>query len=128
MDGENNYMLDLNEQIREWRREYCITEDVIYPTYRWIDEHTLGVTYFKSDIIQCRICDIIITDVFKDYELASKAVLWHEFCHAEIWIKYGKTDSHSSAWNGRLWRKPILALLDYIYTQILWLCVKNKHD
>ena len=120
-------MLDLGKQIREWCREYGITDDVIYPSYHWIDEHTLGITYFKHDIVQCRICNIRITDVFKDYELASKSVLWHEFCHAEVWIKEGKTDGHGSAWNGRLWRKPILFILDYIYTQILFAIVKNRH-
>ena len=87
-------MLDLRKQIRKWCIEYKIDCDDIIPIYQWIDEHTLGITYFKRDIVGCRICDIKITDVFMDYEIASKAVLWHEFCHAEKWLKDGKTDGH----------------------------------
>lgn len=120
-------MLDLRKQIRKWCIEYKIDCDDIIPIYQWIDEHTLGITYFKRDIVGCRICDIKITDVFMDYEIASKAVLWHEFCHAEKWLKDGKTDGHGNAWNGRLCRKPILFILDYIYTQILFAIVKNRH-
>ena len=119
--------LNLKKQVEEWGKEYGVYYDDIHPTYTWIDNHTLGVTLFKSGYNYIdRSCIIKITDVFIDHPVASKAVLWHEFCHAEVWIKDGKTEGHGDKWNGRLWRKPILALLDTFYTQILFMFLKHR--
>lgn len=120
-------MLDLAKQIKEWCNEYNLNLNDIMVEYSWIDSHTLGKTSPRADYSPYRRWSkITITDVFKDYDIASKTVLWHEFCHAEVWIKEGKTEGHGDRWVGRLWRKPLLALSDYIYTNILFLFLRHK--
>lgn len=119
--------LNLKKQIEEWGKEYDVNCEYVEPTYTWISKNTMGLTSFRvKPDTKLRGCFIKITDVFIDYPFASKSVLWHEFCHAEVWIKEGKTEGHNDKWNGRLWRKPLLALSDYIYTNILFLFVRHK--
>lgn len=124
---ESDIMLDLEKQIKEWCNEYGLNPECISVEYKWINNHTLGICYFKWGAKQLGRCSIVyITDVFSNYTLASKAVLWHEFCHAELWITEDESEGHSDRWVGKLWRKPILFILDCIYTKILFAFVKHK--
>lgn len=116
----------LQEYIEKWKKEYSIEQATITASYKWINSHTLGLTHHKNDV-NGRYNTIDITDVFENHSIASIAVLWHEFCHAEVWIKEGVSDGHSNRWVGRCWRKPILYLLDLIYTKILFEICKHKH-
>ena len=67
-----------------------------------------------------------MTDLFRKGTLAYNATLWHEFCHAEKWIKDGTTDGHGIEWNKRLWRKPFLYIADMIYVPLLFAILKKK--
>ena len=119
--------LNLKKQIEKWGKEYNVNYDYIHPTYTWIDKHTIGVTLFKSEVNKKdRSCIIKITCVFINHPIASKAVLWHEFCHAEVWIKEGKTEGHGDKWIGRLCRKPLLTLLDGVYTHLLFMFLRHR--
>ena len=68
-----------------------------------------------------RFCVIQVSEKLKKSNLASKAVSWHEFCHAEPWILYGKDDDHRIPWIKRVLRKPILFMFGEIYSLIPYL-------
>ena len=110
-----------------WCKEYDIEDpETIDAVYDWINDETIGLcTFHYGDAHMPRWCWIQITDVFKGYPLVTKCVLWHEFCHAEIWIKEGRSDGHGWEWNKRLWRKPILYILDNTYTKLLFAILKS---
>lgn len=126
------YSQELFDTITPWAKEYGVDEEGLC-TY-WSDalgKHTLGrCNYLYGDRLPDgttrRVARIDVTDLFEPYHLATKAVLWHEFCHAEKWVKDGTSDGHGKAWNVRCWRKPLLMLLDLTYTKVLFALCKRK--
>lgn len=98
-----------------WCAEYGIERSMIKESYAWIDKHTMGQTICKSGH-----CVVIVTSIFQDRPIAARAVAWHEFCHAEKWLRDGSSDGHGLQWLKRLWRKPILFLLDFTYCNIVF--------
>lgn len=114
----------LEEYIKEWGREYDVDPSRITVQYNTIDDKYMGLTTFSHSGALC-IAKIDINKVFEDRALAAKCVLWHEFCHAELWVKEGKSDGHGDGWMKRHWRKPVLALLDYVYAKVLFAFLKK---
>ncbi len=114
----------LQELIKEWSTQYGVDHTKIQSCYSNLGNHLLGLTSYPSR--DPRTARIQVHEFFEDYPLASKSVLWHEYCHAEKWLKDGRTDGHGSAWLGRCWRKPLLTILDLFYTQILFIKYKLK--
>lgn len=98
--------------LEEWKTEYGLERYAICFEYADLDGTLMGLHTPKRMLDGERFSLIQIDSVFKNSEFCCKCVLWHEFCHAEKWLKDGKTDGHGSEWNGRLWRKPLLYIGD----------------
>lgn len=123
----------MESTIQSWSDQYGVNADDITTEYFDLGAHVLGLTTFKYDKTTVlpdgkyrRIALIQIHELLKGESLAVKCVLWHEFCHAEKWLKDGTSDGHSSGWSDRCWRKPILFLLDCTYTNFVFWRAKAK--
>ena len=114
----------LPELIEEWSAQYGVDHTSIQSRFSNLGKHLMGVTCYPLTVD--RTAKIQVHEFFEDYPLAAKSVLWHEYCHAEKWIKDGKMDGHGTAWLGRCWRKPILTILDMLYTPILFIRYRTK--
>ena len=55
---------------------------------------------------------------------------WHEFCHAESWILYRRSDGHGSKWIKRVLRKPLLFIGGEIFAALLLIekCVIGRRN
>lgn len=112
--------------LKEWCKEYGNMDiNLLHIETKWIDDKTLGLCTFKNTDGK-KWCILNVTNLLHNYPLAYTCVLWHEFCHAELWIKEGKSDGHGDGWVGRCWRKPLLYILDLTYTKILFEILKLK--
>lgn len=61
---------------------------------------------------------IKIHEKIKNRCFLTKVALWHEFCHAELFIKKGET-GHNYKWYLKTIRKPIL-FLGQLYLIYVW--------
>lgn len=108
---------DFNILIAKWTIEYDVPGTIeVY--YEDLGRKLEGITYYSKDLAK-----IYINNRFAEHEIAVTGVLWHEYCHAEKWLKDKTTDGHSSAWYKRLMRKPIYALYSF-YATLLFTFVR----
>ena len=120
----------LSKSISEFCKEYDVPREAIddrYMTDSQLGHNIIGMTWFKWSPDIEPICTLGVIEWFAKYPLATHAVAWHEFCHAESWIKSRESDGHNKRWIGRMWRKPLLYILDSTYVDILFLILKAKH-
>ena len=120
--------IQLTSQAVNWAKSYGV--DPTGFVGLWSDEigdNIMGLCSYHYDGAR-RYVKLHVTYRFKEYPLAAKCVLWHEYCHGDKWVKEGKDDpsAHGSAWKDRCWRKPILFILDYTYCKILFLKLRIK--
>ena len=111
--------------LNDWCNQYEVPIERITFGYDELGDHYLGMSYHKWRKDE-RITDIRINVILIRYRLAVMAVTWHEFCHAEKWIKDGQTDGHGDAWSRRLWRKPFLAFYSMLPAKIVFAYAKLK--
>ena len=57
-------------------------------------------------------------DYLEDYPFAWHSIAWHEFCHAEPWVKDNVAQGHSLPWVKRILRKPWY-VIGCVYAQII---------
>ncbi len=106
------------KSIQKWCKEYNVPfkfDDgfLIKVQIIELDKHKLGnCKYYKERVRNA--CVISISDKFREHYFLFDCILWHEFCHAEYYLKTGDSDHHSEGFHRRQWRKPILAIGDYI--------------
>lgn len=109
----------ISEDVERWLVEYECNNNKYKPIIIYIDilkKNKLGNCkyYNESDITPIRHCVITISQKFAKYPFLFKSILWHEFCHAEYFLLTGDSDHHEKGFHKRQWRKPILAIGDYI--------------
>lgn len=109
-----------------------IVEELV-PSEWWTDfitgdtvamEGRNGITYFEGS--KERSARILINESLLDMPLSLRASTWHEICHAEPWIKEGRTDGHGMEWLDRLFRHPFLALWNLTIEKILTINTKRR--
>lgn len=117
----------LAKSLKGFCNEYDIDWADIYYDYEPAQYMSgyLGICRYKYHNDRSRYCIIGVRDIFEPSTIASHVIAWHEFCHAEIWIKNGTTDGHSVAWIKRVMRKPLTfiggefyLLFAYLYRSI----------
>ena len=117
----------IEEYINEWCKEYNVDNNITI-LFEKISDSVLGITYHSYEgSMKKRVSKIYLNEKLLKTpcsKLNIKATSWHEFCHAEVWIKDGHTDGHGKEWNKRLWRKPLLYIWDLFFEQICWLFKK----
>ena len=96
--------------------EYGISEGMIALSYEDLGPHTLGTTKYLDD----GSADVIIHERLRDFPLTRESVAWHEFCHAEHYIRTGTSDHHEYTFYLRLLRKPLLAAWDLIGAKLIF--------
>lgn len=109
-------MIGFDNMIDEWYKRYGIDRDDVLWRYGLFDKpKTMGRTTYLNQhyAVIHRWAVIWISETFRNRPLMTKAILWHEFCHAEQWIKHGMSDHHGVGFLRRQLRKPVLFLLDY---------------
>ena len=100
-----------------WRYCYNVPKGCIFIKFSKLYK-LLGVTTFKTDKSKNNIAQIELKAHLMNYPFACKSVCWHEFCHAEVWVRDGYTDGHSTAWVKRMLRKPWY-VIGCVYAQII---------
>ena len=110
----------MSNELYDWLDEWCycynVDKNILANFFNL--ENKLGITYFEEDAIKKRFAFIEIKAYIRNYPFACKSVCWHEFCHAEVWVRDGYTDDHSTAWIKRMLRKPWY-VIGCIYAQII---------
>lgn len=111
----------MSNELYDWLDEWCYNYDVpkgyIGATFMKLHK-LLGVTSFSYNEEKDNIAQIEIKEYLRNYPFACKSVCWHEFCHAEVWVRDGYTDGHSTAWVKRMLRKPWY-VIGCVYAQII---------
>lgn len=98
-------------QLDLWNIEYGLKDYSLFEGYANFDEYrTLGKIYFGRDIGDSN--RIVIKNKFVGRSLATKAILWHEFCHHRDCIVNNCHDHCQKYFKKYLWEKPLLALID----------------
>lgn len=109
---------ELNKLISHWCKEYNISVYIIDSKFSKLHK-LLGLTSFSYwEFNKIPVANIEIKEYLKDYPFAWQSIAWHEFCHAEPWVKYNITQGHSTAWVKRMLRKPWY-VIGCIYAQII---------
>ncbi len=108
-----------SEDVENWLVEYGCNNDNFKPIHIYIDileKNKLGNCKYYDGGIMTPVphCIITISNKFTKYPFLFKSILWHEFCHAEHYLKTGDSDHHSEGFHKRQWRKPVYAIGDYI--------------
>lgn len=102
----------------DWVIEYNCMTNCVHPIIVYTDELPKGklgnCRYMTTQCTEDRYCAITISKKFRNCPYLFNSILWHEFCHAEYYLKTGDSDHHSEGFHKRQWRKPILAIGDYI--------------
>ena len=78
----------------DWYDLYSVPMNLI--NWSWTDfdkASVMGRTHYCEG--PPRWAHIEISKVFAGHGIMLRAIRWHEYCHAEPWIKYGVTDGHS---------------------------------
>lgn len=106
------------KSIQKWCMEYNVpfkvdNEFLIKVQIVELEKNKLGNCKYYEGLVH-NACIISISDKFRDYSFLFDCILWHEFCHAEYYLLNGVSDHHSEKFHRRQWRKPILAIGDYI--------------
>ena len=57
-------------------------------------------------------------------DISLEATVWHELCHAEAWIKDGRSEGHDERFQRRLWRKPFYAIWSLLIIKLIWQFIK----
>ena len=115
------------EYLKEWCKEYSIDFYNLISEYRDLGKSTLGLTTFKREYgISNRIAIISINTRLEKHPFLTTPVLWHEFCHAEVWIKEGKSDGHSDKFTSRMLRKKLLWFLDVLVVPLCWIKIRYE--
>jgi hypothetical protein len=83
----------------------------------------MGLTTESRDpsyetFVPCAIVEI--SNAIPDDTLTQRAILWHEYCHAEQWLATAELSDHGADWLKLLMRKPALALWDRCVCPFLW--------
>ena len=101
----------ISKYLDQWIEEYQVPGTITL----FVDDKLvpLGITTFSKDH-----CDIFLKAELTTSRFAFNGVLWHEFCHAEIWLKEGRTEGHTTPWVKRMLRKPIY-IIGSIYAQFI---------
>lgn len=107
---------DLYKKLDYWEYDYCVPKEILADFTILKDK--LGITKFYKYDNGDYWSYIYIKEYLKVHPFAYTSVLWHEFCHAEVWVRYGYTDGHSTAWVKRMLRKPWY-VIGCIYAQII---------
>lgn len=109
---------EMKSLINQWCREYEIP--IWRISCKFFKLHSLlGITSFSYyNFNEYPIADIEIKEYLKDYPFAWQSIAWHEFCHAESWVKYNIAQGHSTAWVKRMLRKPWY-IIGCVYAQII---------
>jgi len=102
--------------VDKWMEEYEVPG--IINVVKEKMEGMLGYTTFRTNLSELHINEKIFSSSF-----ALDSILWHEFCHAEPWLKYGRTEGHSTEWYKRMIRKPLYCI-GCAYAQIYYKVVK----
>ena len=111
--------------LNTWCEQYGVDRNEITYACEDLGDHTLGVSRYRR-VSGERFADVRIHECLRDYTLTRRAVSWHEFCHAERWLKTGTTDGHGSEWLKRMWREPFLAIYDIFVASIVFTIVRKR--
>ena len=99
-------------KLNKWIIEYEVSGEISITFSKM--EGKLGYTKLKTGR-----CEIYINNVIESSDFASTSTLWHEYCHAERWLKYNKSDYHSTEWMMCMARKP-LYVIGCVYSQLYY--------
>lgn len=92
------------------------------------DEHTLGTTYHHTDYVNhCYFSVIFINNHLSKLPLSCRSTVWHEFCHAEKWVKEHVMDGHGIEFQKRVYRKPLLGFYSEVVSRIIWVFVRLRY-
>ena len=101
------------EQLALWVKEYGLKFEPYFMGYvQYPDDpscmgkcyfHTKNEGYYNSINIKLK---------FVGRSIATKAILWHEFCHHRDCIVNNCHDHCTKYFRKYLWEKPLLALID----------------
>lgn len=102
------------DYIKQWCAEYDVPPDIeVHPDNPpHLPKDVLGQTWARTASDGHRYSVIDVQQCIPRDSMTYHALLWHEFCHAERWLKDGTKDQHNEAWHNRLWRRPVLAFWD----------------
>ena len=123
MECEKMAMLDLATSLKKYCDEYGIDfEDITYDyeSKRTLGDY-LGICRYKRRADQSRYCQIGVLNIFVPDVMATDIIAWHEFCHAERWIRDGINDGHTMPWVKRVMRKPFKFILGECYLLIAYI-------
>lgn len=100
-------MIDENELLTEWCCRYGVEPDEVgFGGYFKMPGDYMGRCFLRHP------CRVEISKVFKDWPFWAKVVLWHEYIHAEAYIKDEYTGGHFGwPFFGRIIRKPFLFIM-----------------
>lgn len=99
-------------QLENWTKEYELDFCPWFAGYvHYSDATTMGKCYYHEWHWQYYNA-INIKVKFVGRSLATKAILWHEFCHHRDCIENGCHDHCTEHFKKYLWEKPLLALID----------------
>ena len=105
-------------KISDWQKEYDT------PGYiEVIDmelKSVLGYTIFHKDLASIRMNNVLLGSVF-----AYTSTLWHEYCHAELWLKGSKNPGHTNKWIKLMARKPWY-VIGCVYSQFYYKLHKKR--
>lgn len=100
------------EQLESWTKEYDLKFSPWFAGYvQYSDSRTMGKCYFH-DFHNHNYNTINIKVKFVGRNLATKAILWHEFCHHRDCVVNDCHDHCTKYFKKYLWEKPLLALID----------------
>jgi len=99
-------------QLDLWNKEHDLTFPSYFEGYvNFDDSTTLGKIYYRCHP-SGEYNQIVIKNKFVGRSLATKAILWHEFCHHRDCIENACHDHCTKYFKKYLWEKPLLALID----------------
>ena len=109
---------ELYDWLDYWCYSYNVSKGCIDAKFMKLHK-LLGITSYDYVFYhKKRIAKIEIKEYLRIHPFACKSVCWHEFCHAEVWIRDGYTDGHSTAWVKRMLRKPWY-VIGCVYAQFI---------
>lgn len=97
-----------------------------YMNYEQLLGRNLGMTWSKYNDEGETAAQIGISIWLCRHSLAARSVLWHEFCHAESWIKDHQQQGHGDKWRRRVMRKPFLYFVSCTWTQLIYAIEEAK--
>lgn len=113
----------LDRYIAEFGKEYDVPTNRIWIEFMGTEQlgkDILGMTWFKHNEDRQTICKIGVSSLLSRHTYSCRSVAWHEFCHAESWIKYERAEQHGKEWRKRVMRKPILYILGTFISGVMY--------